>query len=93
MTLDLQSRAELEALFAELSQQPPIPNLIGPIDAQGFGQIAAPLPVFLHFDEDTGRLALFGGPMAAVFSSFSASHILIIDWRGTPSRRASLSRE
>jgi hypothetical protein len=64
MTLDLRSSAELEALFASLSQQASLPSLAGPIDAEGFGQIAAPVPIFLHFDEDTGRLALYGGPLA-----------------------------
>lgn len=74
MTLDLRSNEALEAMFAELAAYPPLPKLAAPLDADGFGQLAGqmPIPIHVHFDEDTGRLALFGSPTAsrASFASF-----------------------
>ena len=64
MTLDLRSNADLEALFAELAAMPPFAGLVGPLDADGIGQIGAPVPVFVRFEEATGRLLAYGGPMA-----------------------------
>jgi hypothetical protein len=65
-TLDLHSAADLESLIAELSAQLPI-ALLDPLDADGFGQLTGlPLPTFLHFDADSGRLALYGSQMGTV---------------------------
>jgi Tfp pilus assembly major pilin PilA len=62
MTLNLRSNAEVEALFAALAQFPPMPGLAGPLDDQGYGELAGlPMPVYVNFDARTGRLALFGG--------------------------------
>jgi hypothetical protein len=64
MTLDLRSNLAVEQLFAELAAYPPIPALLGPLDAGGFGQLVSDLPILVHFDAATGRLALYGGPAA-----------------------------
>lgn len=61
MTLRFRSNADFEAFVAELGQSLPV-ALAGPLDADGFGQlVGAPLPIFVHFDAATGRLALYGG--------------------------------
>ena len=65
MTLDLRAAAEIEALFAELAGFPPLPALAAPLDADGFGELTGlPVPALVHFDADTGRLAIYGGPSA-----------------------------
>ena len=64
MTLDLRSNSAVEQLFSELAAYPPLPALVGPIDAGGFGQLVSDIPILVHFDAATGRLALYGGPGA-----------------------------
>ena len=60
-TLSLRTNTEFEAFVAELGEHLPV-TLTGPLDAEGFGQLAgAPIPIQVRFDEATGRLALFGG--------------------------------
>ncbi len=64
-TLGLRSSAELEAFVAGIGSVVPGIALAAPLDDDGFGQIVgAPMPIQLHFDAATGRLALFGGLIA-----------------------------
>ncbi|MGW8369318.1 MAG: hypothetical protein ACWGPN_11650, partial [Gammaproteobacteria bacterium] len=70
-TLDLRSAAELEMLIGEMSTEVPI-GLVAPLDDNGFGQLTGlPLPAFVHFDADSGRLAIYGGQVATL-ASFAA---------------------
>jgi hypothetical protein len=60
-TLSFRSNAELEAFINEFSEHLPV-ALAGPLDDAGYGQLTgAPVPIHVHFDAATGRLALFGG--------------------------------
>ena len=63
-TLSFRANADFEAFVDELGQFAPV-ALSGPLDADGFGQlVGAPLPILVHFDDATGRLALYGGMFA-----------------------------
>jgi Tfp pilus assembly major pilin PilA len=63
-TLSFRANADFEAFVDELSELAPV-TLAGPLDAEGFGQLAgAPVPILVHFDDATGRLALYGGMFA-----------------------------
>jgi len=64
MTLDLRTNEDFEALFGELAAVPPFVGLIDGIDDAGIGQIRFDLPVFVRFEATTGRVAIYGGPMA-----------------------------
>jgi hypothetical protein len=61
LTLDIHSNAELESLLNQIAQTTPLPPLQGAIDAEGFARMQAGIPVWLHFDAVTGRLAMYGG--------------------------------
>lgn len=64
-TLDLDSRAEFEALIGRLGESEPPVSLAAPLDADGVGRLAGlPVPVFVRFDETSGQLLMSAGPNA-----------------------------
>lgn len=70
-TLRFRANADFEAFIDELGEFAPV-ALAGPLDEEGFGQlVGAPVPILLHFDDATGRLALYTGMVAdpAAFAS------------------------
>ncbi|MEM7431484.1 MAG: pilin [Pseudomonadota bacterium] len=68
MTLDVESRDD----FAEMLALMGVPT-IEPLDANGSGALAGmPMPAFVNFNENSGRLLLFGGP-AASLDGFNAA--------------------
>ena len=61
MTLKARTNAEVEQLFAELSQVVPV-GLAGPLNGEGVGElVGSPAPAFVRFEAASGRLLLAAG--------------------------------
>lgn len=84
MNLDLSSRREFEDMIEAFGLETPGFGLAAPLDADGIGMLTGtPVPVFVQFDEGTGRLLVLGGP-AVTAESFAAT-LALFD-RGEPHR-------
>jgi len=68
-TLSFRSNADFQAYIGELSQlSQGALSLAAPLDGDGYGQLmpppGVPVQIFVHFDDATGQLALYGGLVA-----------------------------